>query len=117
MPPSGQNGDRLTKLLVGQETLTGDIKTLTARVEAHMSRTSEQSTVLFEQVAKHDQRIGEIEKDYVTENTFSRHKTTNRQEHTALQDKVQDARLSMAVIFGILAVAGGGVGLFKMFGG
>lgn len=106
------------ELVAGQARLEGKIETLTARLEAHLGRTSDEIKALFADRRDHAEKIEGLLVDYTPKGDFDRHKRQNREDHEALSTSLKEAQWKIAKLVGMITVVAFVVGLlFKTIGG
>jgi hypothetical protein len=84
----------------GMAAMSGKIDTLTAQLDAHLRKTTDETKALFAGRREHAQKIEGIRVDYVPRSDFGTHKKENREEHEAMMRTINCVRWSVAKLAG-----------------
>lgn len=85
--------------------LSGCIGTLTARVDAHLEKSTNETKTLFASRREHIEKIHKIECDYVPKDDFDKHREENREEHKQFADVMSKTQWRIATISGGISLA------------
>ena len=95
---NGDGNAKIIDLVAGVARLGGKIDTLTARFDAHVSRTDDERVALFTGRRENASNIAAIEATYVRRKDFSKHEEQQREDITALRDAINRTQVRVAGI-------------------
>lgn len=88
------------KMDTAMAVMAGSIETLTARLNAHLEKSTAETKALFAGRREQSDKIENIRVDYVPRADFNSHRRNNREEHEAMLSAINCVQWKVAKIAG-----------------